>query len=361
MAPTWRFRPTPTFILITSLLFFLVLGTHFRLWSKNDANHGEPNPPVSTEVAGIGIDLTGFYGTAAVSFPNGTVVNIGRVEGSSHYEEAVRRLSLHSSTHLHPPYVKPPEQFQDLPRRKLRSFRKWLGLPASGDVGALAAMIRELKIQVEDALSVHLATLPIVISTPHLIALYEEDIHDAFEYLNLPFPEDIHHRRSWAWVRDTGAALAGYGHFLCSDYRHYEACESEIDAMPLASVISILYTKSAVKVLRATVKSAHIVIGFWDNEDQWTLGYASREEEGYWDRLALRLMDWKRKYPGSGMPDRVVLFGESAADKTFRSVVEKVFIQEFGSVPQILGGTDEYVAARGAAEFARLSVFGIHR
>jgi hypothetical protein len=42
--------------------------------------------------------------TAAVSFPNGTVVNIGRAEGSSHYEEAVRRLSLHSSTHLQSVY-----------------------------------------------------------------------------------------------------------------------------------------------------------------------------------------------------------------------------------------------------------------
>jgi hypothetical protein len=83
-------------------------------------------------------------------------------------------------------------------------------------------MIRQLKVQVEDVLSVPMATLPIVISTPHLIALYEEDIHDAFEYLNLPFPEDIHQRRSWAWVRDTGAALAGYGHFLCSDYRDYK-------------------------------------------------------------------------------------------------------------------------------------------
>jgi hypothetical protein len=131
--------------------------------------------------------------------------------------------------------------------------------------------------------------------------------------------------------------------------------------MPLASVISILYTEDAVKVLRSTVKSAHIVLGFWDDEDQWTLDYASRHEEGYWVRLALRLMEWKRKYPGSRMPDRVVLFGESAVDKTFRSVVEKVFIQEFSSVPQIVGGADEYVAARGAAEFARLSVFGIHR
>jgi hypothetical protein len=40
------------------------------------------------------------------------------------------------------------------------------------------------------------------------------------------------------------------------------------------------------------------------------------------------------------MPDQVVFFGESMANKTFRSLIEKVFIQEFGSVPQILGGAD---------------------
>ncbi|KAF7173090.1 hypothetical protein CNMCM6106_007243 [Aspergillus hiratsukae] len=178
-------------------------------------------------------------------------------------------------------------------------------------------MIRELKLKVEDALSVPLATLPIVVSTPHLIALYEEDIHDAFDYLGLPFPEDIYKRRSWAWVRDTGAALAGYGDYLCSDYRDYEACASEIHSMPLARVISILYTENAVKVLQTSVKSAHIVLGFWDDEDQWTLGYASRDEEGHWDRLALRLMEWKQKRPTSLLPDRVVLFGESATDETF--------------------------------------------
>jgi hypothetical protein len=38
--------------------------------------------------------------TAAVSFPNGSIINIGRVKGSSSYEEAIRRLSLVSSSHL---------------------------------------------------------------------------------------------------------------------------------------------------------------------------------------------------------------------------------------------------------------------
>jgi hypothetical protein len=67
----------------------------------------------------------------------------------------------------------------------------------------LAVMIGELKDKVEHVLSWPMGALPIVVSTPHLIALYKEDIHDAFDYLGLPFPADIYERRSWAWVRDT--------------------------------------------------------------------------------------------------------------------------------------------------------------
>ncbi|EAW14938.1 uncharacterized protein ACLA_003510 [Aspergillus clavatus NRRL 1] len=87
------------------------------------------------------------------------------------------------------PYVKPPEKLQDLPRETLRSLHKWIGLSASADVGVLAALVRELQAQAEGVVSVPLATLPIVKSTPYLIALYEEDIRDAFEYLGLPIPE----------------------------------------------------------------------------------------------------------------------------------------------------------------------------
>jgi hypothetical protein len=253
-----------------------------------------------------------------------------------------------------------PDKFLDLPRETLRSIRKSIGLPASSDVGALAAMIQQLQVQAEDVLGAPLATVPFVLSTPHLPALYGEDIQDAFEYLGLPFPK-TGWRGSWAWVRDTGAALAGNGRFLCSDYRNYQACKSEIDQMPIAEVLSILYTEKGLKILQTGVKSAHAVAGSWDDEDRWTLGYASRNEEGYWDRVAVRLMDWKRNWPGSLTPDMVLLFGESAADETFRTVLENVFIEEFGSVPEILGGSDEYVVARGSAEFARVSFFGVHQ
>lgn len=250
------------------------------------------------------------------------------------------------------------DKLWDLPRETLRSLRKWIGLPASADVGALATMIQKLQVQAEDALGVPLTTLPFVLSTPYLAALYGEDIQDALEYLGLPFPEPDW-QGSWAWVRDTGAALAGYGRFLCSDYRDYEACKSEIDAMPFLQVLSILYTEKGVKVLWTRIKSAHAVAGFWDDYDGWDLGYASRDEEGYWDQLAVRLMNWG--WHSSRIPDLILVFGESPADETLRSVIEKVFIEKFGRVPEILGGGDEYVVARGAAQFARFSFFGVHR
>ena len=37
--------------------------------------------------------------TAAVAFPNGTTVDVGRVEGTSEYTDVLARLSLQSSAH----------------------------------------------------------------------------------------------------------------------------------------------------------------------------------------------------------------------------------------------------------------------
>jgi hypothetical protein len=63
MAPTLRFKPgTGPFVAITFIFFVLTLGIHFHLFSKNDTDNSKPNPPVTTEPPGIGLDLTGFYG-----------------------------------------------------------------------------------------------------------------------------------------------------------------------------------------------------------------------------------------------------------------------------------------------------------
>jgi hypothetical protein len=51
----------------------------------------------------VGFDLKPTYGTSAVAYPNGTLVGVAYVEGSDDYKNAMRTLSLESSTH--PAYV----------------------------------------------------------------------------------------------------------------------------------------------------------------------------------------------------------------------------------------------------------------
>ena len=105
--------------------------------------------------------------TAAISYPNGTFVEIAKIDVlSSSYKEMMTRLSLRSSMHLRyvllvvvlqlciyegrsPPYAKLDWYFKDLPRRLLRKGRKRMGFPASADVGELARVIVALRQKVE--------------------------------------------------------------------------------------------------------------------------------------------------------------------------------------------------------------------
>jgi len=68
----------------------------------------------------------------------------------------------------------------------LRCFWKKLGLAASADVKALAQPLKELKIRLEDA-GINITPAPA--GVPHLFALHQDDIRDAFEYAGLRYME----------------------------------------------------------------------------------------------------------------------------------------------------------------------------
>ncbi|KAI1175422.1 hypothetical protein F4777DRAFT_550724 [Nemania sp. FL0916] len=53
---------------------------------------------------GIGFDLSPSYGTVSVSYSDGFIQPIARVEGDKAYREMMLRLSPTSSQHLHKPY-----------------------------------------------------------------------------------------------------------------------------------------------------------------------------------------------------------------------------------------------------------------
>lgn len=97
-----------------------------------------------------------------------------------------------------------------------------MGLPASKDVGYLANVLSDLRAQVEKYLGAPIESAGITM--PHLIALYQEDLQDAFDYVGLrylffPIRYDV--------LYETSAAYAGYGYGLCSDYIDRAVCKQQ--------------------------------------------------------------------------------------------------------------------------------------
>ncbi|KAH8803501.1 hypothetical protein F5884DRAFT_805720 [Xylogone sp. PMI_703] len=314
-------------------------------------------PPPSKEPAGVGMDLTAFYGTVSISYVDGSIVDVARVKATADYRKAIEHLSLESSQHLHSPYAKLDYALYDKPCELMRSLRKAVGLPASADVGGLSTMIKELRCEAEAFLGASILSVPTLVVTPSLTALYEEDIVDAFEYTGLQLTSIY---ISHSLVHETSGAYAGYGLGLCPDYRNPSACKAEIREMESEEVLSILYTRQALRVIYTNVKSAYyfgaLAVRFYHD---WSLGLDARDEEGYWERVSDLIKEGKLKWPGARIPRRVLLLGDSAGDETFRNVLEKSLLEVFQGVPEILGDSSEFAAARGAAELARRSIYAI--
>ena len=102
-----------------------------------------------------------------------------------------------------------------MPRQKPCCARKAMGLPASQDIGVISAMTKNLQSKAEAFLNTELTSPPIVAATPSLIAMYEEDIVDAFEFAGLDLAGVLRLNR---FVHETNVAYVGYGLGLCADY-----------------------------------------------------------------------------------------------------------------------------------------------
>src|SRR6266536_1643004 len=94
----------------------------------------------------------------------------------------------------------------DIPRQLLRWFRKSIGIPSSADVGAIASLLSKLVSATEKAQKIKITHA--VISTPDLVALYDEDIADAAEHVGITLLQDAWFERQ---PRHIYAAFVGYG------------------------------------------------------------------------------------------------------------------------------------------------------
>ena len=313
------------------------------------------NPPSQPEPFGVGFDLTASYGSVAVSFLNGTTITVATISASEPYNEVFQRLSLSSSKHPSPPYNNLGESWDDTPRQYLRKARKAIGLPASTDVGHLATLLSALRAAVEERVG------PITsagVTTMNLVALYDEDLHDAFEYVGLEYITFPVGYVGHNILYETSATYAGYGYGLCADYKtELEACKQEQYNMTFQTVMAVLYTDTVLSVSLSVIRSAYAL---WEPEYRYLadfeLGYntyAEMNSEEYWKAVGLKLQQIMIEFPGYDRPNKVLLMGDRTDDREFREVLAKALWAQMEELPEILSGGAVEVAARGVAEMAK--------
>ena len=238
-------------------------------------------------------------------------------------------------------------------RQLLRKARKALGLPASHDVGLLAKMLSDLRSRVEEQIGKPVESAGV--ATLNLVALYQEDMQDAFEYVGLRY---LIFPVRYGITYETSAAYAGYKLGLCSDYTNRSACKQEQVDMPSEVVMAVLYTRTALTVSLSIMKSAYYL---WEPPYRhlldFSLGYDARPVnvayEGYWDAVGLKLEQLLIENSYYKRPAKVLLMGDCVQDKTFQRILKQALSRQMEELPEILGSDSEGVAAKGAAEFAK--------
>ncbi|KAI5456711.1 hypothetical protein BGZ63DRAFT_396038 [Mariannaea sp. PMI_226] len=340
---------------ILALVFLAVVSSLWLIFPAGDYPREYDTPEGAPQRPGIGISLTASYGTISIRHVNGSIHNIGRIDGSDQYISLMKRLSNPEKRHPSPPYSSLEEQSDDYPRQIIRSIRKRLWLPASPDVGILAEMLRPLLKLYSNGERVRSA----VISYPPIVALYHEDIVDAAAYLNVRFQNGAHRYQP----REVVAAFAGHGRGLCDHPDDQDVCWDEVHALPWIRVLLVEYTKKAMLLhiywLQGAVDLAYSYI---DALALFDMGSERRHEPGFLLKLQGYIQELvDTKYPNPPEVSEMLIImtgdeedvGDTEVKDTIRHTVENIgfpLVRMMDSIP-------EYVAAQGAAEFCWRGTF----
>ena len=222
-------------------------------------------------------------------------------------------------------------------------------------------MLSDLRTLVEDQIGKPIESASA--ATLNLIALYPEDLQDAFEhlglrYLSFPVRYDILH--------ETSAAYAGYGYGLCSEYTDRNACKREQLGMPLDVVMAVLYTRTVLTVSLSVIGSGYYIYEPLDRHLlDFSLGYDARslsaDKEDYWEAVGSKLEQILIRNPYCERPAKVLLMGDRVRDDDFQRTLMKAMGNQKAQLTEILIRDSEGVAAKGAAEFAKRVPYDPHR
>ena len=124
-------------------------------------------------------------------------------------------LSRADRMHLRPPYDNDGEYWADVPRKTARLALKTVGLPASYEVGVLAAVVHHLRSQLESDFGINISEA--VFTSSHLIALYQDDLEDVAENLGIRYVVPRLQFKPILW--ETAASYAGHGFGMCKHWQ----------------------------------------------------------------------------------------------------------------------------------------------
>lgn len=244
------------------------------------------------------------------------------------------------------------EMWNEWPRHAWRFFRKRIGLPASSDVGVLSDMIKSL-LDMASPCHSHATSQSAVISYPSLVALCEEDVVDAAEYLGLAVLRGL----SYNQPREIYVAYAGHGMGLCESYKDREKCNREGLQMPTRYVLLVEYTEQAL-LLDAThlCEARDSLYSYTDVTASFDLGSSNGREDGHTTSVKAFVFEYlSLRYPYQPQPKEIMVImtgsPESVGDVAVQKAIEAA-VEELGSTANMLTSMPEYVAARGAAELA---------
>ncbi|ORY15619.1 hypothetical protein BCR34DRAFT_598351 [Clohesyomyces aquaticus] len=305
-------------------------------------------------VPAIGLHLTTSYATAAIRHENETIDDLLRIEADSGYINLMSRWAdITTKQNCSTPW----EKVQCRLARQKRNVNKWLGRPATPDVGILSAFLTELKSAVEGTIGLPLTRAYPVF--PMLPALEEEDIQDALEYTGIKwlFAE----RRSYHTFWETNAAYAGLGYGLCELWKDAGQCEDQERKIPLEPILFLdfdnssfaasLQGMSTVYMHYNITSQAHLDLGWFNmpTDDVPRAKFLARIQEVIVDVGSTLVRP----------PTKIILLGEYADDEDFREAVKAAIweLLEFDAsslleANMMKRGEPMMLAARGAAEMA---------
>lgn len=252
-----------------------------------------------------------------------------------------------------PPYKSIKECLSDEPRQILRAVRKRLGFPASNDVGLLGELIYHLRTRTEASLGQSIDY--VVVSFSHNVALYEEDINDAIEYAGL---KPLTGSSFYQQPRELAVAFAGSGLGLCEHYSDAEKCKEEENRLPREQVLAISYTEKALEISLSTMENAYQPYEPKNSHFiDWDVGEGSLADysraDAYWVVVRRKILELSYRDYVKKPITQVLLLGEKALGETFQRILLAALHEFQDELPMIHRADPLYLAAKGAAEFAK--------